>query len=184
MFLEKKNVLSKYAHLTQFVTLLMLSWLYALCSQIVISLPFGLVPISLQPLPLYVCVMIFGMPAVYAYLLYLLQGVLGAPFFAYGLSGMARLLGPTGGYLLGFGVAMSCIALLARRAATLASQIFVLIIAQAIVYTCGLAQLALFVPPQQLISAGLLPFVLGDMGKLIVAAWFARATRRHTLHTS
>ena len=47
--------------------------------------------------------------------LYLIQGLLGLPFFAGGASGLAYLLGPTGGYLVGFVVAAGLVGLLAAR---------------------------------------------------------------------
>src|SRR5687768_13758188 len=48
-------------------------------------------------------------------LTYLLEGAAGLPFFAGGTGGIAKLTGPTGGYLIGFMVAAFAVGLLAER---------------------------------------------------------------------
>ncbi len=79
-----------------------LSWLYALSSQVYIPLPFNWIPITLQTFVIFLTAMLFGRLAFFASLLWILQGVCGAPVF-FGLkSGLLHLLGPTGGYLIGF----------------------------------------------------------------------------------
>ena len=140
-----------------------LSWFYALCEQIAMPLPFGLVPMIIMPVPLYLLAFTLGMPAVYAYGLYLMQGALGAPFFAHGLGGIGRLLGPTGGYLLGMGIgafllALTCTIGKSSKIMTLAK----ITIANIILFTVGLFQLSFFVPQSKLLAAGLWPFVIGD----------------------
>ncbi len=142
---------------------LMLSWLYAACSQIIIPLPFNLVPLSIQPAPLFIAAWLLGRHAVYAYGFYLTQGALGLPFFAGHQGGLLRLMGPTGGYLLGFGVAMMLVAATrhwcGRSVILRAVQ---LVTAHATAFAFGLAQLAWFVPTHKLLAAGLCPFLVGD----------------------
>lgn len=153
---------------------LALSWFYAACSQIIIPLPFNLVPMSIQPAPLFLATLLFGWHAVNAYVLYLAQGALGLPFFAGMLGGLGRLMGPTGGYLIGFGVAM--IFLASIRHFSSRSKIIMLatlLCAEAITFVCGLSQLALFVPAHKLLAAGLFPFMIGDfLIKPILVAFF------------
>lgn len=142
---------------------LLLSWLYAIASQIIIPLPFNLVPLSIQPMPLLLASFAFGWHAVTAYVLYLIQGGIGLPFFAGMQGGIARLLGPTGGYLVGFGLAMVIIA--ATKAIKPNSRLVTLlklIACYALIFTCGLVQLSWFVPSEKLLAVGLLPFILGD----------------------
>jgi biotin transport system substrate-specific component len=146
------------------VVCLGLAWLYALASQIIIPLPWNFVPISLQPLPVFLSSLLFGWPAVYAYLIYYIQGAFGAPFFAGMLGGMSRIVGPTGGYLIGFG--LSAVFLAATRHWKQQSRIALLAklyCAYAITFACGLAQLAWFVHPSILLSQGLYPFLIGDL---------------------
>lgn len=143
--------------------IIMLSWFYAVCSQIIIPLPYNLVPLSLQPAPLFLATFLFGWHAVTAYGLYLFQGALGLPFFSGMQGGLIRLLGPTGGYLIGFGLAMAFLATLrntmpsSKIAATI--KIFC---ALSLVFGCGLFQLSWFVAPEKLLAAGFYPFFIGD----------------------
>ena len=68
-----------------------------------LQLPFSPVPISLTNLAIYFSVYILGMKrGTISYLVYLLLGFAGLPVFSAFTSGPAKLLGPTGGYLIGF----------------------------------------------------------------------------------
>ncbi len=146
-----------------FLVVIGLSWFYALCSQIILWLPCIPVPISLQPIPLYMATLIVGWPAVSAYVLYLLQGACGLPFFAGMQGGLMRLLGPTGGYLFGWLCAMTLLALMRERirSSWLASLVSVSFI-NVIVFVCGLWRLSSFVSGADLFAVGLLPFFIGD----------------------
>ncbi len=137
-----------------------LSWLYAACSQIILPLPFNMVPLSLQPLPLILCAEIFGWPAISAYLLYLMQGALGAPFFSHFGCGLPHLLGPTGGYLIGFLVAMTITKLIKTQSTT--EKLLRYLLATIGYFCFGLGQLALFIPSSKLFILGLFPFLIGD----------------------
>lgn len=140
-----------------------LSWIYALCSQVIISLPFNYVPISLQPLPIFLLSFFLGWPAVHAYGLYYLQGTLGLPIFAGTLGGFSRILGPTGGYLIGFGLSSLFIVLTRHSKPSSKLVLFAKIqIAILITFLCGLAQLWLFVPSNMLLQVGFFPFLIGD----------------------
>ncbi|MCS6774751.1 MAG: biotin transporter BioY, partial [Thermoflexales bacterium] len=77
------------------------SWLVALLAQV--TIPLQPVPITGQTFGvLLVGAALGARRGAMAMLVYLAQGLLGLPFFAGGASGIGRLLGPTGGYLVGF----------------------------------------------------------------------------------
>lgn len=159
----KPTQIATRSRINSFVLCLALSWFYALCSQIIIPMPFNAVPLSIQPLPLLVASLILGWPAVYAFMLYLLQGALGAPIFAFGLGGIGRLCGPTGGYLIGFLLAAAFLAWTRQRyACSTIALMAKLIVANLIIFSCGLVQLSLFVPSHKLLPLGFFPFVIGD----------------------
>ena len=152
--------------------ILILSLFYALCSQLVLKLPFFVVPISIQPLPLFIAVELFGWHAVWAFILYYVQGFLGAPFFAHGGSGVVHIMGPTGGYLIGMFFAMVFLsAVRPLSSSSWAVTIFKLIIANIILYGIGLYQLSHFIPSERLLEAGLYPFIIGDTLKMITVAY-------------
>lgn len=165
--------------ITIFAGYLLLSWIYAACSQIIIPLPFNLVPLSIQPAPLFLASFFFGWHAVNAYVLYLIQGACGLPFFSGLQGGLLRLLGPTGGYLIGFGLGMALIALLRKHVAQSMTKTLALILAaETVTFAFGLFQLAWFVPANKLFSAGLYPFFVGDFIIKIILVLFSIKTFR------
>ncbi len=137
-----------------------LSFIYAICSQISIPLPFNLVPLSIQPLPVLLATWWFGRAALYAYGLYLFEGLCGLPVFAHGGFGLVHLMGPTGGYLIGF--ALASWVLLFLRVQTIYGRVLSYVFVTTLAFLCGLAQLALFVPAARLCAVGLFPFFIGD----------------------
>ena len=66
------------------------------------SLPVGMVPISLATFVLYLTSAVLGASGTASVLVYLLIGAVGLPVFSGGLGGLERLVGPTGGYLVGY----------------------------------------------------------------------------------
>ena len=67
------------------------------------SVPIGPVPVSLTNLVIYFTVYLIGMKgATVSYLIYMLLGIVGLPVFSGYQGGLAKVAGPTGGYLVGF----------------------------------------------------------------------------------
>ena len=162
-----------------FATYLALSWLFAVCSQIIIPLPFNLVPISLQPMPLLLTALLFGRHAVYAYGLYLMQGAAGLPFFAGMQGGLVRIFGPTGGYLIGFAFAMMFLASVRSYKATSYGWTIAKLLGSVFIYfSMGLTQLAWFVPVEKVLACGLFPFLMGDAIKILLVAGIVQASAR------
>jgi len=136
------------------------SLLLALCSQIVIPLPFSPVPISLGPaVALLLGVYLGPVAGTLSVATYLIEGGLGLPFFGFAHCGLATLLGPTGGYLLGYVPG----AYIAGRLASRPTLAFVL--GMAAIFACGLPQLALFVGWSSALLMGLFPFLPGEVLK-------------------
>lgn len=147
--------------------------LVALLAQVRIVLPFTPVPITGQTFAVLLVGAALGSRRGAASLaLYLLQGSLGLPVFAGGKSGLITLLGPTGGYLVGFVVAAFLVGYLAERGldrrwftalpAFLAGEI--------VIYLFGLPWLATFVGLEKALLGGLWPFLPGDFIKALFAA--------------
>lgn len=106
-------------------------------------------------------------------ILYILEGALGLPFFAGGASGWHVLVGATAGYLAGFVVAAYVIGLLAERGLerTIRTSFVPFVVGTLVIYFFGVAWLAIVLGSiSKAIGAGLLPFVIGDVIKLILAA--------------
>ena len=150
-----------------------LSWLFSLGAQVAIPLPFNLVPLVLNPLPLLLAVRLLGMHAVYSYGLYLLQGLCGLPCFILFQAGPLYLFGPTGGYTFGFGIAMLFFALVKKNKILSRPMLLtVLTCCMAIYFSVGLAQLSFFVRSSDLFSVGFYPFILGESCKILTILIF------------
>lgn len=68
-----------------------------------LSIPIGPVPISLTVVSVLLAAFLIGPKlGTLSYLVYLLLGIFGLPIFSGGTGGLAKVAGPTGGYLLGF----------------------------------------------------------------------------------
>ena len=79
----------------------LLAALTAVLAQV--SLPLGPVPFSFQPFPVFFAGLLLGpVWGGFSVLLYIAVGVAGAPVFSGGGAGVGHLLGPTGGFLVGF----------------------------------------------------------------------------------
>lgn len=152
----------------------------AAASQIAIPLPGTPVPFTLQPMIVVLAGLMLG-PTLGAasMLLYLLVGALGAPVFTpVGPPGIARLLGPTGGYLIAYPFAAYVTGLVARRASSLAGRLRAALAGMALIYLGGLAQLTVLTgSASQAVAVGVTPFALFDVVKALLAALIARPRR-------
>jgi biotin transport system substrate-specific component len=159
--------------LTNLALVLAASLVTAGCAQVEIRLPWTPVPLTGQTFAVLLTGAVLGARRAFlAQLLYLAEGAAGLPFFAGGAAGVAKLLGPTGGYLIAFPFAAAATGLLAERAWDRRPfPMFVAMLAgSTIIFALGLAQLSRFVPGGALLGAGLLPFVPGDLLKSALAA--------------
>jgi biotin transport system substrate-specific component len=141
------------------------------------AIPLPLVPMTLQTLFLNLASGLLGGPlGALSQIIYLILGIIGLPVFAGGKAGLGILLGPTGGYLIGFVFAAYVIG----RMVTLKKRpgflwiVLSMVLGIAVIYLFGLAQLSV-VADLSLIKAlavgtggGL--YVFGDLVKIIVAA--------------
>jgi biotin transport system substrate-specific component len=107
--------------------------------------------------------------------LYLAIGAIGLPVFADGAHGTAILLGPTGGYLIGFLVASGIVGRLAELGwdRNLIGSVGAMLIGSLVIYAIGVPWLAATYLDGDLgqgIQVGLVPYLLWDVIKLTLAA--------------
>jgi biotin transport system substrate-specific component len=155
------------------VTLILVgSLLIALTAQLQIRLPFSPVPITGQTFAVLLLGALYGRKRGAATVMtYLVLGAVGLPVFAGGASGIARLVGPTAGYLVGFVVAAFVVGLLSergwdRKPWTTAGS---MIIGSGIIYLAGVLWLSRFVGWPAVWGTGILPFLPGDAIKIALA---------------
>lgn len=145
----------------------------AAAAQVAINLPWTPVPITGQTFAVLLTGAVLGpRRAFLAMMLYLGEGAMGLPFFAGGAAGFAKLVGPSGGYLIGFPFAAFVTGLLAERGwdRRPVTMFLAMLMGSAVIFGLGLAQLSRYMPPSQLLAAGLLPFLGGDLIKSGLAA--------------
>ena len=150
------------------------SLLVAALAQIEIPLPFTPVPITGQTFGVLLIGAALGSKrGAAALILYIIEGGMGLPFFAGGGRGLGILTGATAGYLAGFVVAAYVIGLLAERGLerSIRTSIIPFIVGTVIIYLFGVAWLGIFLKSySKAIEFGLLPFLVGDAIKLILAS--------------
>ena len=145
----------------------------ALASQIAIPLPGTLVPLTLQPFVVVLAGLLIGpIDAAAAMVLYLVAGAAGAPVFApMGPPGLARLLGPTGGYLLAYPVAAAVAGWLGAGRERFGARLVAAVAGILVLYVGGLSQLSIITGSVTTAAVmGVFPFVAADLLKAIVAA--------------
>jgi len=145
----------------------------AAAAQIEIRLPWSPVPITGQTFAVLLSGAVLGARrAALAQGLYLAEGAVGLPVFAGGGAGFAVLAGPTAGYLLAFPLAAAVTGFLAERGwdRRFATMLGAMLLGSTVVFALGLAVLASFLPADRLLSAGLYPFIPGDIVKATLAA--------------
>lgn len=149
-----------------------------------VTVPFGPVPFTLQTMVLVFIVTLFpARQALISVFGYLALGTVGVPVFSGMKGGLASIVGPTGGFLVGFGIGAILAVLLfkawrrpesrALRAVRAAAGALVLLLAS---YLCGWIQLMALtgMGPVAAFAAGIAPFVVLDAIKLFVGVALAQ----------
>ena len=148
------------------------SILIALFAPIAFKLPFSPVAIVTQPhVILFLAVFLGRKRATAAVISYLTYGALGLPVFAMGGAGIAWLLGPTGGYLIGYIFAAYLTGYLCERAKerTLLTTLSALVAGNMVIFFTGVIWLSQYVGGiQPAILLGVLPFLPGDALKIVL----------------
>ncbi len=143
-----------------------------------VEIPHAPVPFTLQTLFVLLSGAILG-PRLGALsmLAYLGAGAAGLPVFASFGFGFARLLGPTGGYLLAFPAAAFIVGALRGERPTFTRLALPMAAALVVIFACGTIQLRLTLLPDWGVAfnAGFLIFSWWDLVKLFGAASIARA---------
>lgn len=137
-----------------------------------VQVPFWPVPMTLQTLVVLLIGATYGARLAGTTLgSYLVIGAIGLPVFAGG-AGIAYMLGPTGGYLIGFFVAAALLGYLADRGMgrSLASALVLFAIGEVVIFAFGTAWLATLIGIDRAIAGGLVPFIPAEMLKVALAS--------------
>jgi biotin transport system substrate-specific component len=172
--MERALVLSERSlTLSRMTAVILGAALVAGAAQIAVPLPGTPVPMTLQPLAVLLVGGLLGARlGAASMVLYLALGIAGLPVFTptVPLLGIARLVGPTGGYLLAYPVAAFAVGAVARDGKSWTRVALAVAAGLALIHLGGLAQLLILTGSLQAAARfGTLPFLLGDLGKLVLA---------------
>lgn len=134
-----------------------------------VSVPFWPVPLTMQGLAVLLIGAAGGRRATGSMLLYVAAGAAGLPVFASAVAGPAVLVGPTGGYLLGFVLSAAFLGRLNLLGGTLLRTGIAMLTAGGILLVSGTAWLSVLLGPQRGIELGLLPFLVPELIKVALA---------------
>jgi len=156
--------------------------LTAIFAQLMIPLPFTPVPITFQVLAVCLAAAILGSRlGTISQLVYVLIGTLGIPVFSAGRSGLQVVLGPSGGYILGFIIAAFVIGKIVelKSAPTFKNTLLAMSAGLAVIYLSGMLQLSLVtgMPLSGAFMTGVVPFIWMDAIKISLGASIASKVR-------
>ena len=153
------------------------------------QIPFWPVPMTLHTLAVMAFAVALGPRMATAIMVaYLAAGAAGLPVFSNAPErgvGLAYMVGPTGGYLLGYLLACPLVGALASGRGTL-GRLGAMLLGLVPIYGFGVIWLTTFVPSSEVVAFGFTPFILGDLvkialvaaGALAVSAWMRRRQER------
>ena len=138
-----------------------------------VQIPFYPVPMTMQTLVVLMIGMSYGAPlAALTIFLYLFQGAVGIPVFATG-GGLAYMMGPTGGYLVGFFLSATLLGILASNGwgKTWQTTAVAMILGVGVIFAMGISWLAMFIGFKGALINGFFPFIYADFLKIIIASF-------------
>ncbi len=166
---------------TQVAGIVGFALLTAALAQFEIKLYLWEVPITLQTVAVYGSGLFLGWRnGLLAMLLYLVLGLF-LPFFAGGASGIAHLVGVSGGYLVGFVAAATMIGLVSAKWNSFAGSALAVFAGSLTLFACGVTWLHFAADHAtwwQSIESGWLRFVAWDITKILLTASIYSGMRR------
>ena len=153
-----------------------------------LSIPIGPVPIILQNMFVLLSGLLLGSRWGLASVgVYILAGACGLPVFAGGLGGISRIVGPTGGYILGYLPAVYVIGLITEKIKqNMLFDVIAMICGCIIIYACGVSWLKVLtgMTLAKTLAVGMYPFLIGDALKIAAASAIAKSLRPVIMQTS
>ena len=160
--------------------------LSAACAFIAIPLPGTPIPIVIQNMMVVLSGMLLGpVLGTASTVLFIVAGLLGLPVLSGGTGGIAKLMGPTGGFIIGYAISSLTSGLILGRPRQGRSKSIFAIITAAL---CGF--LVMYIPGvihfmrtmdktfSQTMALCVLPYLPGDAVKLVICVILARPLRK------
>ena len=163
---------------TKEITLIaLMAAVMCILGPISLAIPISPVPISLGTLAIYLASYLLGMKrGTISCLIYLLIGIVGLPVFTGFTGGIGKVMGPTGGYMIGYiFMALICGFFAEKYNGKIPFSFAGMILGTAVCYAFGTAWLAIQnnMSFSAALAAGVLPFIAGDLAKIIIVLLIA-----------
>lgn len=169
---KSKGIITMHDMYIRTVGVISFAFLTALGSHIYIPLPFTPVPLTLQTFFALSSGAVMGAGlGITSQILYTVLGILGMPVFSKGTSGFERILGPTGGYIIGFMLSSYVVGeILSRKNKSVSRTVLGFAAGTVLILACGTVHLALVMDytAKEAFLKGFLPFIYGDFIKAFV----------------
>jgi len=149
------------------------SLLTALAAQVAVPVPFSDVPLTMQTFAVLLTGALLGSRlGALAMIAYLLEGASGLPFFYAGHGGLTHLLGPTAGYLWAYPAAAFLTGWLAERGwdRRYLTAVAAMALGSALILLSGWGWRARFMTGEQAFVTSIVPYLPGDLIKILLAA--------------
>ena len=147
-----------------------------------ISIPIGMIPITLQTFSIFICAyLLTPKHSMLTISVYLLMGLIGLPVFASG-GGIGYIMQPSFGFLLSFVIVTPCLSALYHKTDKLSLQILLSFIALFFIYLIGSTYMYLLLNYLMLVeksvsavlSLAVFPFIINDSISLIAALFISK----------
>lgn len=157
---------------TQITFMALMAALMCIMGPLSLQIPVSPVPISLTNFAIYIALYAIGTwRATGSYAVYLLIGLAGVPVFSGFSGGAAKLLGPTGGYLIGFIFMAIICGLFIDKCKNVFVTFLGMLLGLAVCYLFGTLWLAYQAGMdfRAALGAGVIPFIPGDLVKIVLS---------------
>ena len=167
---------------TQMTVTALMTAITCILGPMALAIPVSPVPISLTNLVIYFMAYVLGAKlSTASYCIYLLLGAVGLPVFSGLAGGPGKLLGPTGGYLIGF-IFLAAIGgyFVERFPANRLLHVTGMVLGTAVCYLFGTLWLSgqLGLDFMAGLGVGVIPYLPGDAAKIAVAVIVGPKLRR------
>lgn len=159
-----------------------------LCIVAPFSIPIGIVPLSFTTVVAFLSLYLIGWKkGVVGYIVYVLIGMAGLPVFSGFSGGMGRLLGPTGGFIVGIIPAMIIVGAAIEKSKRILIHFASFAAGTVLIYVSGTAWFCLVTKSTIAAAIGVCvaPFLIADVLKIVIVMvtgpWLERRIRLHLL---
>lgn len=143
-----------------------------------IFIPIGPVPIALVDFFVMLAGLFLGWKrGLASVMLYVFLGALGLPVFSAGRAGLAVLVGPSGGFLLGYMLLVLTVGLIAGKGKpSLLRIVIALVVGNILLFAAGAPwfKMVMHLNWEEAMMMGVIPFLPGNIIKTIAVAWLAQ----------